>query len=124
MNLLFVHDHKFYKDNSIIYISGSFPVNIWDRYLGHFSSIIVVGRELHIKNQGLVKSSKEKVEFRLIKEYNSPLDDFLNSKIIDKHILDSVKKVDAVIVRLPSILGFRAINLCKKINKPYAIEVV
>ena len=124
MNLLFVHDHKFYKDNNIFYSSGGLPENVWDRYLGYFSSIIVIGRELHIKNQGLVKSSKEKVEFRLIKEYNNPLDDFLNSKIIDKHILGSVKKVDAVIVRLPSILGFRAINLCKKINKPYAIEVV
>ena len=31
MNLLFVHDHKFYKDNSIIYSSGSFPENIWDK---------------------------------------------------------------------------------------------
>ena len=124
MNLLFVHDHKFYKDNNIFYSSGGLPGYIWDRYLEHFSSMIVIGRRLHNKNSGLVKSSKEKVEFSLIKEYNSPADELLNSKIIDENIINSIKKVDAVIVRLPSNLGFRAIELCKKLNKPYAIEVV
>ena len=124
MNLLFVHDHKFYNNKNIFYSTGGLPGDIWRRYLKHFSYIVVIGRELHNRNSGLVKSSIEKVKFSLIKDYNSPLDEFSNSRKIDKHIIDSIKKVDAVIVRLPSILGFRAISLCKKINKPYAIEVV
>ena len=124
MKLLFVHDHRFYKENGDYYSSGSFPGNVWSRYLEHFSSIIIIGRKLDKKNTGLVQSNTERVKFRLIQEYRNPLDEFLYSKKIDNNIIDSLKQVDAVLVRLPSILGFRTINLCKKINKPYAIEVV
>ena len=60
MNLLFVHDHKFYEDNNIFYSRGGFPQSVWDRYLGNFSSIIVIGRKLHNKSSSLVKSSKKK----------------------------------------------------------------
>ena len=124
MKLLFVHDHKFYKENNDFYSSGGLPKNIWSRYLDFFSSIIVVGRKLDKKNPGLVQSNTEKVKFNLIEEYKNPLDEFLYSKKIDNNIIDSLKQVDAVLVRLPSILGFRTINICKKINKPYAVEVV
>ena len=124
MKLLFVHDHKFYKENNDFYSSGGLPKNIWSRYLDFFSSIIVIGRKLDKKNPGLVQSNTEKVKFNLIEEYKNPLDEFLYSKKIDNNIIDSLKQVDAVLVRLPSILGFRTINICKKINKPYAVEVV
>ena len=124
MKLLFVHDHKFYKENNDFYSSGGLPKNIWSRYLDFFSSIIVIGRKLDKKNPGLVQSNTEKVKFNLMEEYRNPLDEFLYSKKIDNNIIDSLKQVDAVLVRLPSILGFRTINICKKINKPYAVEVV
>ena len=124
MKLLFVHDHRFYKEKGDFYSSGGFPKNIWSRYLENFSSMIVIGRKLDKKNLGLVQSSTEKVEFNLIEEYKNPIDEFLYPKKIDNNIIDSLKQVDAAIVRLPSILGFRTINICKKINKPYAIEVV
>ena len=124
MKILFVHDHKFYKEKGDFYSSGGFPKNIWSRYLENFSSMIVIGRKLDKKNLGLVQSSTEKVEFNLIEEYKNPIDEFLYPKKIDNNIIDSLKQVDAAIVRLPSVLGFRTINICKKINKPYAIEVV
>ncbi len=66
MKLLFVHDHKFYEESDIYYSSACFPENIWDRYLDEFSSITVIGRKLINKKLGLVKSSKNRVEFRLI----------------------------------------------------------
>ena len=124
MKLLFVHDHRFYKEKGAFYSSGGLPKNIWSRYLENFSSMIVIGRKLDKKNSGLVQSSTEKVEFNLIEEYKNPIDEFLYSKKIDNNIIDYLKQVDAAIVRLPSVLGFRTINICKKINKPYAIEVV
>ncbi len=42
MKLLFVHDHKFYKENNDFYSSGGLPKNIWSRYLDFCSSIIVI----------------------------------------------------------------------------------
>ena len=73
MKLLFVNDHKFYKENNDFYSSGGLPKNIWSRYLDFFSSIIVIGRKLDKKNPGLVQSNTEKVKFNLIEEYKNPL---------------------------------------------------
>ena len=86
MKLLFVHDHKFYKENNDFYSSGGLPKNIWSRYLDFFSSIIVIGRKLDKKNPGLVQSNTEKVKFNLIEEYRNPLDEFLYSKKFQRNL--------------------------------------
>src|SRR5699024_2881699 len=41
-------------------------------------------------------------------------------------IKDIIKKyaIDAVISRLPSELGYEAIEVCKELNLPYAVEIV
>ena len=46
MRLLFVHDHRFYRDAAgAVYTSGSLPAEIWDRYLAHFEAVQVIGRD-------------------------------------------------------------------------------
>ena len=46
MRLLFVHDHRFYRDEAgAIVTSGSLPAAVWDRYLEHFDTLRVVGRD-------------------------------------------------------------------------------
>ena len=66
--LLFVHDHRFYRDDSgAVYTSGSLPAEVWDRYLAHFDVIHVVGRGSPLPpGANYAASSRLGVTFELI----------------------------------------------------------
>ncbi len=125
MKLLFVHDVKAKKYNGRIY-ARSYGENIWKRYLAVFDHIKVVTR--------CYDASKEEVEG--IDElscvgvtYDDRIGGFLGpdaffSKRIRRIIREDIHDVDGVLVRLDSFLGLIAIRECKKIGKPYLVEVV
>ncbi|WGH76982.1 glycosyltransferase [Tenacibaculum tangerinum] len=128
MKALFIHDHYFVHDkvNDKYYdgSGGSFTKYMWDRYLSVFDELLVIGREKENLPNKLVISSSNNVGFVLIDDIKSSKDKILKYKIIKKKIKTEIEKVDFVISRLPSTLGFFAIDICKEINKPYLIEVV
>jgi glycosyltransferase involved in cell wall biosynthesis len=121
---LFINDHIFFKMEGAYYSQGGLPASVWERYLLHFDSLEIVARVLPKRDGEMVLSSRDRVSFSLSEHYTKPYDEITHKKEIDRQLIERVKKSDAVIVRLPSILGFRAISICKKIKKPYAIEVV
>ena len=123
-SVLFVNDTKFLKESSKYY-NQSLSIAAWERYLQHFDSVEVLARQLKNKNKGsLALSSREEVSFSLSQHYSHPVDEILHWKKIRQHLLTRIKKADGVIIRLPSILGFHATSMCKKLKKPYALEVV
>lgn len=128
MKVLFVHDHIFVKDQkNIIYSAAAFPSEAWDRYLEHFLVIDVLGRYQEVEGNivsNYVKSTHKNVNFHFLKNRSSVKKLMQNIFIEDKEIKNFVLNSDAVIVRLPSENGLRALNLAIKYNKPYAIEVV
>jgi glycosyltransferase involved in cell wall biosynthesis len=124
--LLFVHDHRFYRDSSdAVLTSGSLPAEVWDRYLEHFGSICVIGRDggLAAANANYAVSSRPGVTFDLIANV-SYVQLITGSRAVRQRIHRDVATADAVIVRLPSELGFLAAAECRRSGKPYSVEMV
>lgn len=118
---LFIHDHKFPKDNNSYFFSYGFDAEFFSRYKNIFSQLNVIGREIEcdtnhkqIDNQ-LVKD----VDFFTINSYKKLL-----NKSTRKNIERNINDAEALIIRLPSILGLYSIYLANKIKKPYIIELV
>jgi glycosyltransferase involved in cell wall biosynthesis len=126
MRLLFVHDHRFYRDDSgAVFTSGSLPAEIWDRYLAHFDSVHVVGRDggRLPADAKYALSSRPGVTFDLVGNvtYGQLI---LGSRSLRDRIRSDVDACDAAVLRLPSELGFMAAAQCRKAGKPYAVEMV
>jgi len=123
---LFVHDHPFFEKQELFYSQGGLPSYVWIRYLQSFDEITVFGRQLKgIKSiERLVMSSRKNVTFELSRYYFRPKDLFFNFYSINKEISKSLGKVDAAIIRLPSVLGLLAVYNCISMKKPYILEVV
>ncbi|MBO3078331.1 glycosyltransferase family 4 protein [Mammaliicoccus vitulinus] len=124
MQLLFVHDFPVekYEDN---YYSLGFPHKIWDRYLPVFDKMLINSRVKNVKFvESINQSNGDKVDFKTINSYKSPKSLIFNHKEIIETLTISIKKSEGVLIRLPSVLGFIAALICKKLNKPYMVEVV
>ncbi|MES3650224.1 glycosyltransferase family 4 protein [Staphylococcus saprophyticus] len=124
MKILFVHDFPVIKYENKYYSTG-FPYEIWKRYLKIFDELLICSR---VKNEEYINGQKESsgamVEFNPIKNYKNILSLFKNKKKIISDISKAIDKVDGVLIRVPSVLGFIAAKLCIKKNKPYMVEVV
>lgn len=127
MRLLFVYDHKFYRDESgAVFTSGSLPAHVWDRYLKHFDTIEVIARDGGPLPAGteLALSSQARVTFNLVPNLTTYRQQILRPKDLKARISSSIASSSAVLIRLPSELGFLAAAECRAVGKPYAIEVV
>jgi glycosyltransferase involved in cell wall biosynthesis len=127
MNLLFIHDCRFYKENDKVFQAGTFPKTIWENnYLPYFETITVIGRESNNPNDKTELSSTDdgRVQFVLISEYNSAKNFFLQHRAIKSKIKNEIEGKDITILRLPSMFGFTAADILIKMKKPYMVEVV
>ncbi|BAM48137.1 glycosyltransferase [Amphibacillus xylanus] len=129
MRLAFAHDHLFQEDEQgNLYTGGSFNNQAWKRYLNHFDEIIVLARKEKLDNKYNNKTYNnfdlKETKLEPVPSISGPIKQFSNKKeaedIIRKTLIDS----DALIARLPSETGNLAIRIAKKLNKPYAVEVV
>jgi glycosyltransferase involved in cell wall biosynthesis len=124
----FVHDHYFvYSDKDKLYYDGSggvFNYKLWDRYLSIFDKLIVVGRSANKLPNKLIVSSHLNVSFQLNGDLKNGLDRFIKFGRIKNKLEKNLLNIDFAIIRLPSSLGYIAIQICKKHNIPYVIEVV
>lgn len=125
MKLLFVHDVKARINNGRVY-ARSYGENIWKRYLAVFDQIKVVTRCYEASGEevaGIDELVCEGVTFdNRIGGFLGP--DAFFSKRIRKIIREDIQEADVVLVRLDSFLGLIAIRECKKMKKPYLVEVV
>ncbi|MDR0682149.1 MAG: hypothetical protein LBG15_09940, partial [Dysgonamonadaceae bacterium] len=127
MNLLFIHDCRFYKENDRVFQAGTFPTIIWqNNYLPYFENITVIGRASADPCDKTELSSTDdgRVRFVLIREYDTVKNFLLNHAIIKNKIKDEIDKNDITTVRLPSQFGFVAADILIKEKKPYTVEVV
>jgi glycosyltransferase involved in cell wall biosynthesis len=127
MNLLFIHDHRFYREGDLVYSSGTLSKELWiNNYLPYFDKISVIGRCSNDKKHKLVLASVDggRVDFNLITEYTSIKSYFLNYLTIKNRIKEEILKADLTVVRLPCIFGFIAVPVLVKYHKPFFTEVV
>lgn len=121
MKALFVHDHKFPKKNLQYYFSYGFDNEFFSRYLRIFDDLIILGREVSYDDSYYTETNvvDSSINFCTIKGYQELLQSDTR-----KNLEENFESVDALIIRLPSILGLYAISRAKKLNKPYIIELV
>lgn len=125
MNVLFAHDHIFYKSNNKYYSNGSFSTEVLKRYTNVFDKVVFVSRQKKIggKTENFSKASTDNVEFVKISDFKS-VKNYHKKIAASKMIESQVKKADYLIARLPSSIGSIAVKHAKKYNKPYLVEVV
>lgn len=127
MKALFVHDHKFKTLKDKVYTTGSLNSNIWARYLTIFDYITVVARdagEIKDNPDNYRLSSLNKVDFVLLPNLSNVKSEIFGNKQVSKQCKELVAFHDALIVRLPSKLGYLFIKEAIKQKKPFAVEVV
>lgn len=130
MNIVFAHDHIFYRtSDGKRYSNGGLSSEIWDRYLKVFDKIEVVSRGLDvnydfIKTKNLTLASKDNVEFTQVQNLSSIKGKVLNQKRAKVILTEKIKNSDALIARVPSEIGYLAIEVAKELNKPWIVEVV
>jgi glycosyltransferase involved in cell wall biosynthesis len=127
MNLLFIHDARFYKEGEKVFQAGTFPKLIWENnYLPYFDTVTVIGRESTDPGDKTELSSTDdgRVKFTLISEYDSVKNFFLKYTTIKNKIKGEIEKNDITTVRIPSLFGFAAADILIKAKRPYIAEVV
>ena len=109
MKVVFVHDHKFRRINGQIYSPGGLSNEVLSRYVHFFDMVTVIGR--------IIDEKQTKSNYSLI---SNPCVNIATKE----ELQNSIQAADAVIVRLPSINGYKAVHFAKKYKRPYLTEVV
>ncbi len=127
MKALFIHTVRLYKYEGQYY-TNNLSAEIWrTKYLRYFDEILVMGRECTAtkeKAESLVLSSCEGVSF-----FNLPFDNLYAAALrsraaLKAHMEEAIRQCDCVILRVPYSLNGMVVRLCKKLNKPFMVEVV
>lgn len=131
MKMSFIFDTVMLKDEKNNYYAINLNYELWkERYLKVFDNVIVSTRVKYLpysqilKKRGYTISNGKNVYIEPIIEYKKITDIFIKYYQIEKHIKEIVNNADCVIIRLPSPLGNIACDICRKLNKKYAIEMV
>lgn len=112
MKLLFVHDHRFKKVGEKIYSNGGLGDAALKRYTDVFGAVTVAAR---IEDEEYANNYSE------ITLENVTIKDVYNNNNLLK---EEIMLAECVIVRIPSLLGIKALKYIKKYDKPYLIELV
>jgi glycosyltransferase involved in cell wall biosynthesis len=129
MKALFIFDAVLFKeDSNFIDIALTYDF-FKNRYLSFYDEITVSTRMKSIEEvKGNIDGYKvvngENVKVVPIENYKEIPDAFFKNSKIKKELLAVIKQSDIVIIRMPSMLGILACQICKKLNKKYQIEVV
>lgn len=132
LKLLFIYtDEKiFVDDENNMYSTGNFAPGVWDRYLSLTDGLRVIMTRNPAKlnssqlSRSVHKIDRSKIDMRLIPHNKDSLRHYFSAKIRKERFdifEEQIKNADAVIIRMPNS---RLVNLCKKYNKQYAVEVV
>lgn len=127
MKLLFVHDTYYSRSpDGKVHAYGAFPYSLWkERFLPHFDSITVIGREKEFTSEAenLDLSSGPEVEHSLLPNINTPFKRLFGSGEVRREIENHVKAHDAVVIRGPVEFGMIAAKAARKQAIPYAVEM-
>ena len=127
MKALFIHDHKFIynKIEYNCYYSGKFSNKSFERYFNHFSSLTIISRTVENSNvDGLNLINDKRINFISFDDQSNMKNRFFKRKKYKEIIFKIIENYDAVIIRLPSEIGFLAANVCYENNIPFVCEVV
>ncbi|WP_214792370.1 MULTISPECIES: glycosyltransferase family 4 protein [unclassified Exiguobacterium] len=128
MKVLFCHDGPIKKDEKGNFYGIAHNNEMFKRYYTLGNELSVAMRVKHVSQSEMSERQSQITvsPFEVIECFNtSSLKGRLihrkqNRKILENAVLNS----DYIVARIPSVIGFIAIDVAKKHNKPYLIEVV
>lgn len=127
MRLLFAHDHRFLRNSGgDLFTVGSFPASVWRRYLRHFDRVHVIARDGGLLPAGsdLAATADPAVEIEFVPNLGSLRSLVQPPEVARRQIAAAIRDADAVVARLPSEIGLRAVVEARMAGKPYLVEVV
>ena len=134
MKLLLAYGFNFIKDKEEnIYAYGAINNDLFERYSNLSDNLTILSNfdkkeynvELLRKSFNTIKTSNKKIVEvpNIYSSYYTYLNPIIRHKI-DKIIEKSVVESDAIIIRVPSFIGYKVAKFAKKHNKPYLVEIV
>ena len=126
MRVLFCHDGPLHVDDNNNYYGIAHNDEMFKRYFHIANKISVAIRVKKINQEDAKKLSKITIKpFEVFEVPNIlSVENMFKIHKAKEIIKNAVLKSDYIVVRLPSITGFIAIDFAKKYNKPYLTEVV
>lgn len=126
MRVLFCHDGPLHVDDNNNYYGIAHNDEMFKRYFHIANKISVAIRVKKISQEDAKKLSKITIKpFEVFEVPNIlSVENMFKIHKTKEIIKNAVLKSDYIVVRLPSITGFIAIDFAKKYNKPYLTEVV
>lgn len=126
MRVLFCHDGPLHVDDNNNYYGIAHNDEMFKRYFHIANKISVAIRVKKISQEDAKKLSKITIKpFEVFEVPNIlSVENMFKIHKAKEIIKNAVLKSDYIVVRLPSITGFIAIDFAKKYNKPYLTEVV
>ena len=130
MKAAFLFDTFLLKNENNDYYGMTLTYDFFkNRYLKYYDEIVVSTRVKYIKDEsGNIDGYKivngDGVIVKPINSYLKITDGILKRKFIEDEIISSISDCDIVIIRLPSMIGNIACDLCRKIKKKYLVEMV
>lgn len=120
--MLFVHDHVFVECEGSLYTTGTLNQDLLDQYKNWFGGLSVLARHKSVgpHHQAVKPESRVKGNFILVEKSGNPID-YLGYR---KTVRVAVGRADCVVSRMPSVLGWMAVEECRRQGVPYLIEMV
>jgi len=129
MKIAFVFDTVLLKKENDYYGQTLTYDFFKERYLDKIDELIVITRSKNMKKNdntitGYKKTNGKNVTISPILNYHQIPDIILKKRKIKKQMSNLLLECDKVIIRMPSILGIVACDICQNHNIPYMIEMV
>ncbi|MEY4547267.1 MAG: hypothetical protein RL685_3462 [Pseudomonadota bacterium] len=130
MHIAFAHDHAFYEDARGVVHSrgGQLGHGILSRYADTFGQVTVLARSLPLGSgesiDTMSAASGPGVSFRLLREGRGALPRLVGFAGRRDALAQSLTGVDALVARLPSVIGIQACRVADDLGVPWAVEVV
>jgi len=121
MKVLFLHDHRVFKDGKALYSRGGLSRKVMMRYIGNDNKLTLVTRELKKGNvSSMTLLSSGDISFVPLSNLASPnIFNYINAY---KKLKLLIEENDVFIVRLPSFIGIFSLFFIK--DKKVIIELV
>jgi glycosyltransferase involved in cell wall biosynthesis len=126
MNLAIATDHSFLRHPSGVYDSYCFDRRFFDDYREVFSSVVVIcrmqnGQTLPV---GAFKSDGNGVRFLDVRNARGAKWFVMSRYLSNSAVRAAIKWCDAVVVRVPSELGWMTGKIAKQAKKPCMLEII
>ena len=128
MKLIFAHDHIFQVSlKGDVYSPGKLNNQSFARYLNVFSSVTIVSRAQYFDSKKVDNFNKidgDKIDFIGIESQSNLINRFIKRNKFKKQLKRLIGEHGALVVRVPSEIGFLAAEVALSLNLPYVCEVV